>query len=1005
MYSTNSNLIFSIKRNLNIYILISISFLSGVALGAPISIHPGNPHYYLYKGKPTVLITSAEHYGAVINKGFDYIKYLDQLKSHRMNYTRIYPGSMIENEDQWIKGNTVAPTNSNLIVPWARSSVIGYAKGGNKFDLNIWDMNYFKRLKDFVQQAGVCDIIVEVCFFNAMYPSSWNLQILNSANNIQGVGNLTNCNDFQTLKDSMLVLHQDAYITKIVQELNNFDNVIFEICDEPGISGTSPSDFKPWLEHHVLTINKAESTLPKKHLIGQQITFASNGGDISGNSNVNILIGQYVRYVTYGRQEGGLAVLDKWYSYDKPAELNETNWYPLWYHGDKIGASRVEAWEFIVGGGASFNQLNGLYTNSNPTGTGKEGNQLQNIMLNLRNFIESFDFVKMHRDTSTVVGGVPVGSYSHCISEPGKQYAFYIHHSVLKDSGASYQVTPGKYTENLAFNLPAGQYTAEWVNPNSGKMLTRQIFSHKGGIKTLTTPTYSVDMALRIKLNLSEKVPTVSITSPDNGATFSSPANISIGANAVGNTDKVEFYSDSTLIGIASSYPYSFTWCNVSQGSYSVTAKAFNPSNISASSSPTFISVSLKSKSTIPEGSFTHHYIFQSLPENIDWGYGCKVLADFDGDKILEFTTLARDGSFYWFKQEKDSSWSRYYVWNSKIPENLGAMASDIDGDGKLDIITGRFWYRNTGKEGDKKFQQYDYDNRISHEIHDIAVVDMNNDGEKEVIALGDESGMFMYKIPANPANNENWDRFDFLSVGVKVLNGEEDIHGGFAPNGIADLDGDGDLDIVFPLYWLENQANGRKWTEHNYGVEVGRQGPYGNSIRSWIVDINHDDELDIVYTNCDMSQSQAGILLNRGKAKSWEKILLPGDYTQRGDFHSLAVADFDGDGDLDIMTGDQEGLDVPPIDGRPKVFIYENSGDNRTFTRRIIFDGMLGIHDASIGDINGDGNPDIVSSIWGRNPANNNHGREHAGWFENNIKPVISIPKVSHTSPFNVIP
>jgi hypothetical protein len=38
----------------------------------PISLHPQNPHYFLFKGKPTILITSAEHYGAVLNADFDY---------------------------------------------------------------------------------------------------------------------------------------------------------------------------------------------------------------------------------------------------------------------------------------------------------------------------------------------------------------------------------------------------------------------------------------------------------------------------------------------------------------------------------------------------------------------------------------------------------------------------------------------------------------------------------------------------------------------------------------------------------------------------------------------------------------------------------------------------------------------------------------------------------------------------------------------------------------------
>ncbi len=45
----------------------------------PIRVHPENTHYYLFDGQPTVLITSAEHYGAVVNGDFDYVTYLDAL--------------------------------------------------------------------------------------------------------------------------------------------------------------------------------------------------------------------------------------------------------------------------------------------------------------------------------------------------------------------------------------------------------------------------------------------------------------------------------------------------------------------------------------------------------------------------------------------------------------------------------------------------------------------------------------------------------------------------------------------------------------------------------------------------------------------------------------------------------------------------------------------------------------------------------------------------------------
>ena len=80
-------------------------FLASASRAEPIKHHPANPHYYLFKGQPTILITSAEHYGGVINKDFDYVKYFDVLKAYGMNYTRIYAGAMFEPMGKFIQGN------------------------------------------------------------------------------------------------------------------------------------------------------------------------------------------------------------------------------------------------------------------------------------------------------------------------------------------------------------------------------------------------------------------------------------------------------------------------------------------------------------------------------------------------------------------------------------------------------------------------------------------------------------------------------------------------------------------------------------------------------------------------------------------------------------------------------------------------------------------------------------------------------------------------------------
>src|SRR5437870_8753645 len=90
-------------------------------------LHPRNPHYFLFRGKPAVLITSGEHYGAVLNLDFDYVKYLDTLKADELNLTRTFSGAYVEPQGTFhIAGNTLAPAEGRLICPWARSSTPGY---------------------------------------------------------------------------------------------------------------------------------------------------------------------------------------------------------------------------------------------------------------------------------------------------------------------------------------------------------------------------------------------------------------------------------------------------------------------------------------------------------------------------------------------------------------------------------------------------------------------------------------------------------------------------------------------------------------------------------------------------------------------------------------------------------------------------------------------------------------------------------------------------------------
>jgi len=461
------------------------------ASGGPIAISERNPHYFAYRGKEILLITSAEHYGALINKAFDYGRYFKALHEYGLNYTRIYPGTLVEEQGMFMEGNVLAPGLA-LTTPWARSDVPGYVGGGNKFDLSRWDGEYFARLEDFLQRAADLGIVVEICLFNGQSPRPWKFSPLHCDANIQNVGQCP-VEDFQTLRDKPLVEQQLRYVEKMIEATNRFDNVIYEFIDEPTIYKTQSRLACLWIDAMIDKAIETEQRLPKKHLLAQQLEYGVNYAD---DDRIAIVTTQYVEGTC--RQVGGTPALDNIYHFDKPVEDNETAFLPMWYVCDKVAASRLEAWEFMVGGGAAFNQLNGYFTVDNPTGDDATNQKILSGLRNLRTFLEGLPFAAMARDRRTVKN-VSVPAKINGISEPGQHYAFYIHHSFpnIGDFYCTYY-TPGfgAYKPAIEIDIPEGAYDLKWVRPETLEVLREETID--GGRTTIESPEYPLDMAFVI---------------------------------------------------------------------------------------------------------------------------------------------------------------------------------------------------------------------------------------------------------------------------------------------------------------------------------------------------------------------------------------------------------------------------------------------------------------------------------------------------------------------------
>ncbi len=562
-----------------------------------------------------------------MNLAFNYDRYLNEIQSKGLNYVQIFSGTYTEGAgNNWwntrdfpycsvrpqpdpcwinywnIKDNTIGPDDKDFISPWKRTQ----NRNIYKFDLSQWDTEYFTRLKDFVRKADEKGIVVSYIFFTPFWQSGplgqipgndfWKRSPMNIRNNINNVGNIPSytIDGYNSVWDVRVGNHNggltpymNSMIAKVVQELNEFDNVIYFLTMEPNYHGAGPANVMSGLfdSNTASKIREAEASLPKKHLIIQNAVGDDYGSDIPladadilswDNNSLNPVLG----------------FLDFRRLYNKPVGITEVA-----YKYNDYAFHRRMAWKHIIAGFAIWDVLDLSFTKNVPDGSVKIGTcadgtvcglttgdpTLRGQLKILKEFIHSFDFVKMTPDNSVIKSG-PAGTQA--LVEAGKQYAVYL---------------PLSASASVIIDLPAGDYKAEWVNTKTGVIdKTENISGHTGGNKTLVPPAYSEDIALRILFSgfvppvtpvptPSSQSPAVSITSPANGQTFDVNANITLSAtiaNFNGIVTSVSFRkADDTLLATCAGPTFSCAWLNVPRGNYTIKAVAVDSFSVTATSS------------------------------------------------------------------------------------------------------------------------------------------------------------------------------------------------------------------------------------------------------------------------------------------------------------------------------------------------------------------------------------------------------------------------------------
>jgi len=333
---------------------------------------------------------------------------------------------------------------------------------------------------------------------------------------------------------------------------------------------------------------------------------------------------------------------------------------------------------------------------------------------------------------------------------------------------------------------------------------------------------------------------------------------------------------------------------------------------------------------------FTTHTI-----DEIGNRMGQTSLADMDGDGDLDYVVAESPSSksrLWWFEFQAADTWVRHDIGTAN--SDVGGSTADLDGNGYPDFWGGTVLVMN--RDG-KNFTRHEVGTIFSH---DSEFCDVNGDGRLDGVANSDKARLFWYEIPED--STQKWQEH------LIIAKEDHEIHGGASPQPCGDIDGDGDTDIVTGQAWYENiDGAGRQWRQHK-NIDLGEFHQYGLAVKTWVGDLDEDGDVDVIQAEADNPDSRVAWFENDGAGAFTRHIIKArGD---KQDFHSLVVADFDNDGDLDVFSGGGP-LSTPP----QRCYIWEN--ENLTWIEHDL--GEVVSHEAVGGDVDGDGDIDIVTKPW----------------------------------------
>lgn len=482
----------------------------------PIRIHPANSKCFEFRGKPLVLITATEHYGSVLNRAFRFERYLADAADKGMTLTRLF---ILFRELQLAMNpySTCKPESPDYVAPFRRTGPGRALDGEPKYDLNQWNPEFFERLHRFLSRASEYGIIVEVTLLSNTYsPEVWALNPLHHANSVNGLPEIA-WPEYMSLRHPKLFDRQASLVRKIVQETSKYDNLLYEICNEPG--GQAPGraenptcdEVNEWQRALADLIRDTESHLPYQHLIAGQEAFTYDPWEQSsalsfGDFPVDIVNIHPLPNTTY---RGGSCDMGQFmskqlklravrefclatYQERKPLNMDEDNVASQYKDFDGWTIHRKRAWTTLLSG-SHYDYIDFSIVIHCETGTPESQRCIRSWMKHLSSFIHTVDLARARPLTGWLKAQPPY-TLASVLAVDGEDYCVYLaDERELEETGAGNPIRG-----EIAFDLPVGSYRLACYSPMTG-LYSPELAVTGGENQCYTLPEFQHDIVVRIR--------------------------------------------------------------------------------------------------------------------------------------------------------------------------------------------------------------------------------------------------------------------------------------------------------------------------------------------------------------------------------------------------------------------------------------------------------------------------------------------------------------------------